>query len=67
MGNFIDLTGQRFGQLTAIKRVKDDDGKNKWLCRCDCGDTKLVLAGHLRGGGILNLVDALQFQICKKN
>lgn len=31
-----DLTGQRFGMLTALYRL-DGKGKAKWLCRCDCG------------------------------
>ena len=33
-----DITGQRFGRLTAIRR--DGVGmcwKPKWICRCDCG------------------------------
>lgn len=50
MGNYTDLSGQRFGKLTAIKRVKDANGKYKWLCQCDCGNIKLVNAGHLRAG-----------------
>lgn len=30
----IDITNQRFGRLTAIKKV----GTARWLCRCDCGN-----------------------------
>lgn len=49
MGKFIDLTGQRFGRLTVIKK----NGKNKrgdilWLCKCDCGNTKNVSTNHLK-------------------
>lgn len=33
-----DLTGQRVGRLSVIRRVT---GKG-WLCRCDCGTTKLM-------------------------
>lgn len=33
-----DLTGQRFGMLTAISEVSErKDGKVMWLCKCDCG------------------------------
>jgi len=31
---FIDITGQKFGKLTAIKYV----GNKKWLFKCDCGN-----------------------------
>ena len=38
-----DLTGQRFGMLTVIKRVvKEGNRKPYWLCRCDCGREKVV-------------------------
>lgn len=41
----IDVTGQRFGRLIVIERAGA-----KWLCRCDCGQTKLASAGMLRKG-----------------
>lgn len=47
----IDLTGQRFGRLTVVKR-----GKNKsyravtWLCICDCGNETIVASIALRTG-----------------
>lgn len=46
MGKFIDLTGQKFGRLTAIEREKG----SKWLCECDCGNIKIVSAEHLKCG-----------------
>lgn len=53
MGKFIDLTGQRFGRLTANKRIKDENsGKYKWLCSCDCGGVKLASTSHLRAGTV---------------
>ena len=41
MGNFKDLTGQKFGRLTVVKRGEDyitPKGKKiiRWLCECDC-------------------------------
>lgn len=33
-----DITGQRFGNLVGIKRVKNIKGKTKWLFKCDCGN-----------------------------
>lgn len=43
MGKFVDLTGQRFGRWTVIRRAKNHiqpDGRKriKWLCKCDCGE-----------------------------
>lgn len=36
----IDMTGQRTGRLTFIKRVgKDEKGRFIWECKCDCGET----------------------------
>lgn len=46
----IDLTGQRFGKLTVIKRVENAKDSNipRWLCRCDCGKETVVYANSLR-------------------
>lgn len=46
----IDLTGNRYGKWTVIKRV----GKLKCLCKCDCGTEKEVLISNLRGGRSLS-------------
>jgi len=46
--NIPNITGQRFGKLTVMKKekvVKRD--KVKWLCICDCGREKVVLGGAL--------------------
>lgn len=41
-----DLTGQRFGKLTAIEPTRErSDSSVKWRCVCDCGNEKLV-SGH---------------------
>jgi len=45
-----DLTGQRFGKLTVIKRVENINGKPHWLCKCDCGNEKVVQGSALSGG-----------------
>lgn len=50
MGKFIDLTGQRFGRWTVIERAENKCGKVAWLCRCDCGNTKIVNAINLKNG-----------------
>lgn len=51
MGTFRDLTGQKFGRLTAISRA-DNRGKSctMWRCRCDCGNEIITMRSSLVGG-----------------
>lgn len=44
----IDLSGRRFGRLTAVKPTKMRQGKSVvWECHCDCGNTTFASAGKL--------------------
>lgn len=50
--NSLNLTGQKFGRLTVIKRVENHifpSGKQKsrWLCKCDCGNEVIVIGSAL--------------------
>lgn len=47
-----DLTGQRFGRLTAIKYVIKEDKLHRvyWLCECECGNQKLIPSYSLTTG-----------------
>ena len=49
-----DLTGQRFGKLTVLRRADaPQNGKpvgDRWLCRCDCGGEVTVLGANLVRG-----------------
>lgn len=48
MGKFIDLKGQRFGRLTAIKPTGRNRQQNSlWHCLCDCGNTVTVSQSNL--------------------
>ena len=49
MGKFIDLTGQKFGKWTVLKK-SDIRKSNKiyWVCQCECGTIKDVCGGDLR-------------------
>ena len=40
MPKLVDLTGQRFGKLTVLKKAPSRNGKVYWLCQCDCGNIK---------------------------
>src|SRR5262245_37499727 len=46
---FKDITGQRFGNLVAIRRV-NVHGRAIWLCRCDCGTEKEIYGTDIRMG-----------------
>jgi len=38
-----DLVGQRFGKYTVIGRAtKSPTGAPRWLCKCDCGNERIV-------------------------
>lgn len=54
MSAFKDLSGQRFGRLTAdaVVRVTLSSGRSllAYKCRCDCGGATQVLACHLSSG-----------------
>lgn len=50
-----DLCGKRYGKWTALKRVPlekptANGTKSGWLCRCDCGTERVVLARNLVSG-----------------
>lgn len=55
IGAFIDLTGQKFGKLTVVKRVEDYISPKRkrqiqWLCKCDCGNEIVVNGNSLKKG-----------------
>ena len=46
-----NLTGQRFGQLVAIRPTDGRiSGSVVWECKCDCGNTKFASLNYLRSG-----------------
>ena len=54
-----DLTGQKFGRLTALYTVPNNNHHTRWHCVCECGNTKDVLQqnlcnGHVRSCGCLH-------------
>ena len=50
----IDLTGQRFGRLLVIRRDESRKKAAYWLCKCDCGNEKVVQGCHLRSGATVS-------------
>ena len=45
-----DLTGQRFSQLTVLRNVEKKSRKDYWLCKCDCGNEKVIQGNALTSG-----------------
>ena len=47
-----DETGNRYGKLVVLRYAgsHEEHGGALWLCRCDCGNTKIALGGRLRRG-----------------
>ena len=55
MGKFIDLTGDRYGRLTVLRRMPNlIRSKSRqvatFLCTCECGEEVIVRSDHLRTG-----------------
>lgn len=50
MAEKIDITGQVYGRLTVLRRVKGAH----WLCRCKCGNEKTVVKGNMVNGTVLS-------------
>lgn len=46
--NFVDLTGKKFNWLTVIKLAGFGNNGSRWLCKCDCGNEKIVDRVNLR-------------------
>lgn len=68
MGELIDITGQRFNRLIVINR---DNEKQKWKCKCDCGNYCFVSGTALRKNqtkscGCLNLEKTIERNHNKK-
>jgi hypothetical protein len=59
MGNFIDRTGLRYGNLVVERLVRKND-KNYWECACSCGNKTIVYGaklstGHTKSCGCLTI------------
>lgn len=56
--NAIDITGERHGMLTAIRKATNNEIKKRgsrkisnktyWVCKCDCGNTTIVTSSTFK-------------------
>lgn len=52
MTNKIELVGQTFGRLIVLSfEGKNKENRPMWLCKCECGNEKVVLEKNLKNGG----------------
>ncbi len=54
MGTAVDLRGQKFNRLTAIRPTiqRAADGGIIWECQCDCGNTAFIKARDIKSGNV---------------
>ena len=48
MGKFEDLTGKTFNRLTVIKRAEVEKKEVYYLCKCTCGNEKIIRGKDLK-------------------
>lgn len=54
MGKIEDLKGKKFGFLTVIEFAYRDKKQTYWLCKCNCGNTKVIRGSHLKDGNTIS-------------
>ena len=47
-----DLTGKIFGRLKVVKVDEKSGRKTRWICICECGNTKSIRSDCLLGGQV---------------
>ena len=52
MSKFKDISGKKFGRLTALYKLHNhhDKGHTYWLCACDCGNLVEICLSSLQNG-----------------
>ena len=55
MPRYINITGEKYGKLTAIERIgRHKYGGALWLFKCDCGKDRIADSSSVRTGRILS-------------
>ena len=55
MGKYKDISGQKFGRLTALEidvEKTKTHSSTYWKCQCDCGNIKSISLKRLRNGAL---------------
>ena len=64
--NTIDITGQHFGRLTAMRPQRTVGGHYGWLCKCMCGNEIVTTLTKLRDGHTTSC-GCYHEEICRKD
>lgn len=67
MGGFINLSGERFGRLTVIKRIGTKRNSPLWFCKCDCGNSYEGTTNALRSENTKSCGCIHSEQLAKRN
>lgn len=68
MSRPLNLINERIGNLTVIKRVKNNiQGNTMWLCRCDCGKEFIVCGRNLSSGKTKRCRECAYKYVSEKN
>lgn len=46
--------GKKYGKLTVTKVVKEEKGRTKWVCKCDCGNEYIGISSYIKNGSIIS-------------
>jgi len=60
-----DITGIKYGYLTALKFIKRDKTHYSWLFKCDCGNEKIMDRIHVKSGHSKSC-GCMVSKLCKK-
>jgi hypothetical protein len=50
MGRIADMVGKKFGKLTVVEMSDKQGIYYRYLCKCECGNTKVLRGASLRSG-----------------
>jgi len=50
MGRIADMVGKKFGKLTVVEMSDKQGIYYRYLCKCDCGNVKVLRGASLRSG-----------------
>lgn len=69
MSKPLNIQGKRFGKLTAIRWTgnRNKDGKYLWLCKCDCGNERIVPASFLVANQVMSCKSCRKTTIIETN
>jgi hypothetical protein len=52
--SYIEISGRKFGRLTALCYADHRNGYARWLCKCECGEQKIVHKTSLMTGDTMS-------------